>query len=110
MYDQHEAQLLDLLADRVGIAAEYYDIQGTRHIASAETKQGILAAMGFTVDCSEALARELTRLDEVPWSTPCDPVTVIQQGAGDAHWNFRLSSEGADEQKLRIVWELRDET
>ena len=110
MYDQHETQLLDLLADRVGIAAEYHDIQGIRHVASAETKQGILAAMGFTVDSREALARELTRLDEVPWSTPCDSVMVIQYGADDAHWNFRLTSEGADEQKLRIVWELRDET
>jgi 4-alpha-glucanotransferase len=110
MYDQHETQLLDLLAERVGVAAEYYDIQGARHVASAETKQGILAAMGFTVDSGEALARELTRLDETPWSRPCDPVTVIQQGAGDAHWTFRLPSEGADEQKLRITWELRDET
>ncbi|WP_447598985.1 4-alpha-glucanotransferase [Nitrospira sp. Nam80] len=110
MYDQHETQLLDLLAERAGIAAEYYDIHGIRHVASAETKQGILAAMGFTVDSGEALARELTRIDETPWSRPCDPVTVIQQGAANAHWTFRLPFEGADEQKLRITWELRDET
>ena len=110
MYDQHDTQLLDLLAKRVGIAAEYHDIQGACHVASAETKRGILSAMGFSVDSGEALARELTRLDETPWSRSCDPVTVIQRGTGDAHWSFRLPSEGAEEQKLRIIWELRDET
>jgi 4-alpha-glucanotransferase len=108
MSDENESQLLDLLAERAGIAAEYYDIQGCRHITSPETKRAILAAMDFTVDSGDALRRELTRLDEAPWRGACDSVTVVQQGAV-AHWSFRLASEGTDDQRVRIAWEVRDE-
>lgn len=108
MNERNESQLLDLLAERAGIASEYYDIQGSRHVTSAETKRAILRAMDFTVDSHEGLSRELIRLDEASWSSACDSVAVVQQG-DEAHWTFRLASEGAEEQKVRIAWELRDE-
>lgn len=109
MNDPRESHLLNLLAERSGIAAEYDDIRGTHHIASAETKRAILAAMGFNVDSRETLVQELARLDEAPWSRTCDGVTVVQLGAANPHWIFRLASEGNDEHKLRIAWEIRNE-
>ncbi|MET0515230.1 MAG: 4-alpha-glucanotransferase [Nitrospiraceae bacterium] len=109
MYDGSEAELLTLLAERAGIAGDYYDILGAHHVTTRETKQAILAAMGFRVDSREVLAEELTRLDDAPWAKPCDTVVVMEQGVEDAGWSFRLALSGGDEHKISIAWELRDE-
>ncbi len=109
MYDGSETELLTLLAERAGIAGDYYDIQGTHHVTARETKQAILAAMGFRVDSREVLAEELTRLDDASWAKPCDAVVVMEQGMDDGGWSFRLPLSGGDEHKITIAWELRDE-
>ena len=51
-----EQTLLAALAERVGIAAEYHDISGVRHVTADHTKRDILRAMGFQVDSTAALA------------------------------------------------------
>jgi len=38
---------LDRLAAAAGIAAEWWDVGGTRHVVAAETKRALLAAMGY---------------------------------------------------------------
>jgi hypothetical protein len=60
MYDLPEAELLYLLSDRAGIAADYHDIAGTRHVTTDETRRAILSAMGFRVADRSALIEELT--------------------------------------------------
>jgi glycogen operon protein len=50
---------LDRLADAAGIAPEWFDIAGARHVVSPDTKRALLRAMGLGVD-SDADAR--TRL------------------------------------------------
>ena len=109
MYDGSETELLTLLAERAGIAGDYYDIQGAHHVTGRETKQAILAAMGFRVDSREVLAEELTRLDDASWAKPCDAVVVMEQGIDDGGWSFRLPLTGGNEHKITIAWELRDE-
>ena len=50
MQDQTEQTLLAKLADRAGIATDYYDIAGIFHLTSDDTRCAILTAMGFSVD------------------------------------------------------------
>ncbi|HTZ67082.1 MAG TPA: glycogen debranching protein GlgX, partial [Roseiarcus sp.] len=55
-------ETIDKLAGAAGIAAEWWDVGGERTIVSAETKVGLLKALGLDV-ASEAQAREsLARL------------------------------------------------
>ena len=51
-------EALDRLAAAAGIADEWWDMAGERHIVAAETKRALLAAMGLTADSTgEARAR-----------------------------------------------------
>jgi 4-alpha-glucanotransferase len=66
MYDLPESELLSLLSDRAGIAADYHDIAGTRHVTTDETRRAILSAMGFRVADRSALIEELVAWDQRP--------------------------------------------
>jgi len=59
MYDQSESDLLRMLADRAGIGADYYDIAGTHHVTTDETRRAILVAMNLRVSNREELIAEL---------------------------------------------------
>ena len=72
MQDQTEQTLLATLAERVGIAADYYDIAGNLHLTSDDTRRAILTAMGFSVDSTASLTQALQDWDEAPWQRPCD--------------------------------------
>lgn len=109
MDEQSEQELLDLLAERAGIAAEYFDIAGTRHVTLADTKQAILKAMGFQTETREALLGELRAWEESPWKAPCDPVLIVREDEQDSRWLFRLPCEEGREQDIRIVWEIQGE-
>jgi 4-alpha-glucanotransferase len=78
MQDQTEQALLATLAERVGIAADYYDIAGTLHRTSDNTRRAILTAMGFTVDSTASLTQTLREWDDAPWQRPCDPVKILR--------------------------------
>ncbi len=82
MYDLPEAELLYLLSDRAGIAADYHDIAGTRHVTTDDTRRAILSAMGFRVADRSALIEELTAWDQRPWVQGCDPVCVVRTRPG----------------------------
>jgi 4-alpha-glucanotransferase len=56
-----DTDLLNRLAERVGIMPSYHDLSGTLHVAPVETKQALLAAMGL--DPSDP-ATALRLLDE----------------------------------------------
>ena len=80
MQDQTEQALLATLAERAGIAADYYDIAGTLHLTSDNTRRAILTAMGFAVDSAASLTQALREWDEAPWRRPCDPVLILRDG------------------------------
>ena len=71
MPDETESTLLATLAERVGIAADYHDINGTRHVTTDHTKQVLLKIMGFPTDSSAALAAAIRDWDEASWRKPC---------------------------------------
>ncbi len=65
------------LSDICGIIPEYYDIFGTRHVTSPESRIAILEAMGLQVRTVEAVCAEIARKRVGLWCAVLDPVTVI---------------------------------
>ena len=109
MPDQTEPTLLATLAERVGIAAEYHDISGTRHITADHTRRDILRAMGFQVDSPEALAAAIRDWDEAPWRRPCDPVRILYEEECGTPFTCCFALEDGKEQSVVLSWQLRDE-
>ena len=109
MYDQPEAELLRLLAERAGIAAEYHDIAGAHHVTSDDTRRAILAAMGFRVADRPALIEELTGWDNRPWLRGCDPVRVAHLGQDSGTWSLHLPCENTDEARIQVHWLIHAE-
>ncbi|MCS6897564.1 MAG: 4-alpha-glucanotransferase [Nitrospira sp.] len=98
-----------MLADRAGIAAEYYDIAGTLHVTSDETRRAILSAMGFRVSTRAELVAELIDWDNRPWLRCCEPVHVVRQGRHPGSWLCAVPCERGEETALQVRWTLRDE-
>jgi 4-alpha-glucanotransferase len=110
MYDMPESELLRLLADRAGIAADYYDIAGTLHVTTDETRRAILAAMNFRVNSRVELIEELIAWDHRPWIQGCDPVCILRQGEVPARWSLHVPCEGHEDALIRVRWSLVTET
>ncbi|TRZ92218.1 MAG: 4-alpha-glucanotransferase, partial [Rhodocyclaceae bacterium] len=67
------------LAAHCGIATDYKDIWGKRHVTSDRTRRALLAAMHFPAEADPA-----TLLDEIEqreWRRPLPPVLVLRVGA-----------------------------
>jgi 4-alpha-glucanotransferase len=109
MSDQAENSLLSQLAEQVGIASDYYDIAGTKHVATDDTKQAILEAMGFRVDSQEALSAALRAWKERGWRQPCEPVLVIREGQTGARLVCCLALDDGKEHTVQLQWDVRDE-
>lgn len=109
MYDLPESELLRLLADRAGIAVDYYDIAGTCHVTTDETRRAILAAMGFRASTRTELVEELTAWDERPWVQGCEPVRILRVGQEPGAWALHVPCETAEEDLIRIRWVLYGE-
>ena len=108
--DDTEQTLLAALAERVGIAAEYHDISGTRHITADHTKRDILRAMGFQVDSIAALALTIREWDEAPWRRPCDPVRIVHEEEVGAPVACCFALEDGKERSVVVKWQVNDET
>ena len=105
-----EQTLLAGLAERVGIAAEYHDISGVRHVTADHTKRDILRAMGFQVDSIATLAVAVREWDEAPWRRPCDPVRILHDEEVGAPVACCFELEDGKERSVVVKWELKDES
>ena len=110
MYDQSESDLLRMLADRVGIVADYHDIAGTCHVTTDDMRRAILAAMNLRVATREELIEELTAWDNRPWLQGCEPIHVIRVGREVGTWSFHLPCEDHDDAGLQVRWSLQLES
>jgi len=110
MYDLSESELLRLLADRAGIAADYYDIAGTLHVTTDETRRAILAAMEFRVDSRAELIDALTEWDDRPWIQHCEPVRIVRFGQDPGTWSLHVPCESHEESVIRVRWWLVSES
>jgi 4-alpha-glucanotransferase len=104
-----EQILLAELAERAGIAADYYDIAGNLHLTSDDTRRDILAAMGFAVDSAASLTQALKAWDEAPWRRPCDPVRILRDGETGMPLSYCLALEEGQEESVAVEWQIRDE-
>jgi 4-alpha-glucanotransferase len=109
MFDHSEADLLQQLAERVGVAAEYHDIAGTRHVTTDETRRAILSAMGFRIADRHALIEELTVWDERPWVQGCEPVIVRRTDQSLGEWALHVACKPEDESRIEVRWLLQNE-
>jgi 4-alpha-glucanotransferase len=106
MYEQSESELLRLLAERAGIAADYYDMAGTLHVTTDETRRAILAAMNFRLADRAALIGELTAWDNRNWVQGCDPVRIVRSGQDPGTWSLHVPCESADDALVRVRWRV----
>lgn len=109
MYDQSESDLLRMLADRAGIVADYYDIAGTHHVTTDETKRAILGAMNLRVASRDELIVELEAWDTRWWLRGCEPVHVLRLGRPAGNWSLYVPCESSDESALSVRWSLTTE-
>src|SRR4029077_2737297 len=110
MQDQTEQALLAQLAERAGIAKDYYDIAGTLHHTSDDTRRAILTAMGYSIDSAASLTQALREWDEAPWQRPCDPVRILRDGETELSVSCYLALEDGKEGSVAVEWQIRDET
>jgi 4-alpha-glucanotransferase len=109
MHELTEQALLAKLAERAGIATDYYDIAGTLHFTSDDTKRAILTAMGFAIDTTASLIQTLQEWDDAPWQRPCDPVRILRDGEAGGPLSCYLLLEDGKEGSLTVEWKIRDE-
>ena len=109
MYDQSESDLLRILADRTGIAADYYDIAGAQHVTTDETRRAILAAMNLRVENREELVAELEAWDHRWWLRGCEPVHVMRVDRPAGTWSLYLPCESSEESDVSIRWTIMAE-
>ena len=109
MYDRSESELLRLLADRAGIAADYYDIAGTLHVTSDETRRAILAAMNVRATNRADLMKELTAWDNRPWIQHCEPVHILRVGQHPGTWSLHVPCESHEDSLIQVRWSLLSE-
>jgi 4-alpha-glucanotransferase len=108
--DDTEQTLLAALAERVGIAAEYHDISGVRHVTGDHTKRDILRAMGFQVNSTATLAVAIREWDEAPWRRPCDPVRIVYEEEVGSPISCCFALEDGHERSVVVKWQLHDES
>jgi 4-alpha-glucanotransferase len=109
MHELTEQALLAKLAERAGIATDYYDIAGTLHFTSDDTKRAILTAMGFAIDTTASLIQTLQEWDDAPWQRPCDPVRILRDGEAGGPLSCYLLLEDGKVGSLTVEWQIRDE-
>ncbi len=112
-----EPALLDRLAVAAGIAAEWWDITGHRHVVTADTKRALLSSMQLGVDSTADAQARLAELADARERRRLPPVIVARAGAtiqvriatGDAtrtdRLGLRLARDGESEELLAPVIE-----
>lgn len=81
---------IDRLAELAGIQPGYQDIWGREHVATAEIKRTLLAAMGIACQDQAAARRSLAQWEAAPWRRPLPPVRVRVRGQDAAPVLLRL--------------------
>ncbi len=102
-------QLIEELAGLAGIIPEYYDVFGTRHIASIESKKAILSAMGLRADTAGDVQREIEKMRTRQWRSLLEPVTVISVQSQPYYLPMYLAVSEGEEQGAEIRLSIEDE-
>ena len=106
---------LDALARQFGINASYTDVFGVSHLVSIETRDALLAAMGFDpaahgTGVNAAVQQLLEDFEREQWTTPLPPVIVVT--SDDGHVEVQVAIAAADAtrpMRWRLALESADE-
>ena len=74
-------EILNRLAQTAGIAADWWDVAGTRHTVSPETKRTLLAAMNLRAETVAQTRESLARIMQTRQHRLLPMVRVIREGA-----------------------------
>lgn len=86
---------LDVLAERVGVEAEFDDALGQKHETPTEKKQTLLKAMEFRAESEDEAAETLEQLDRATWERALPPCVVLYAGR-DLNVTMCLPAEQAE--------------
>ena len=81
----HHDAVLRLCA-HFGIAPDYFDIFGNRHVIALENLQSLLTSFG--IDPAASPQQELQRVERDAWRHAMPPALAIR--AGESHWSLTL--------------------
>lgn len=107
MHKQDEL-ILELSA-LCGIVPEYWDIFGTKHVTTIETRKAVLRAMGFDIDSMDDLLREIRERTSRPWKDLVEPVHVLSVNAQPLAIPVYIPIDREKESALTISWCLENE-
>jgi len=106
--DDYE-KLITELSELAGIFPEYYDIFGTQHVISKESRVAILKAMGLLVGTAQEVALEIEKKKTRQWHTVLDPVTVISVNSQPYLLAMHLALPDGKEQAAETSLAVEDE-
>ena len=95
-------EIIEQLVLARGIESEYTDAWGNQTFIKQESKEKILAAMGYPMDDEQALIDAINTEAETDWLTVAEPVIVTKEGSKTL-FSFKLPIDYAnDELTLNI--------
>jgi 4-alpha-glucanotransferase len=101
-------ELINELAELVGIVSEYWDIFGNKHVTSLETKKLLLRACGVNVDSIDEIKKVIEDIKARPWNRLTESVHVISINNQPIKipLYIHINDEPID---LKISWTITDE-
>ena len=97
----------DALCEAYGIAAEYQDIWGERHLTSKKVRRALLQAMGVDVHDEAAVAKALRAHELALWERVLPPVQVVRASEQPFAIPLQLPMEPPGEPRdENLVWTL----
>jgi (1->4)-alpha-D-glucan 1-alpha-D-glucosylmutase len=98
---------LDKLCRWHGIAGEYYDIGGTRHVVSDANRRRLLEALGVACGDDAATAASLEAAVTRQWQRRLPPVCTLWEGANQL--SVALTLPPAEAEQV-LEWRLQEES
>lgn len=80
---------IEQLAQQVGFHKSYTNSFGEQVYATDESRQALLAAMGFDVSNEQSIAREIQKLQQSPWLSLLQPTEIIK--AEDENYLIKIT-------------------
>ena len=102
-------ELIDELAGLFGIIPEYWDVFGTRHVASVETRKIILRAMGLKLDSADDVKAAIAEKRDRHWNSFVEPVRVISVHDQPVRIPVYIPVKEGEEGRLTLSWSIEDE-
>jgi 4-alpha-glucanotransferase len=97
-----DTTVIERLARLRGIGDAYHDYRGELRYFSADTKRGLLRAMGCEVDDPAALALELRRMEVARWRKFLPPIAAARGARIGVDINITAQEFGSP-----LVWSIR---